>query len=315
MMIVAQNILDNLLRHASFQSDGDSYEQQYGGLVVPRFPNCELFWKLFVVPLTERISDYPNGLTYNIRPRQGVDAELENIANTNYTTFLNLIYAHIHLNSDMISSLENFYSHLGSVCDLVESFLERWFFLLMRCRGDESEILQQLTREDFLNIAGDWYDKNYSTLYEYYYSKGKSLPIRIPSRKNIIKELFKKYLKNDELRKKYIRFSQSIREFRNVVVHDVQIGRLNINGETYIPKAQVIKEYRTWREVFSAINKPGVIAQDFQLKKTQMESDINELETILNTIWELIIYEFLSEFYTHDRHFLRDLYALTLTDD
>ena len=315
MMIVAQNVLDNLLRHSSFQSDGDSYEKQYGGLVVPKFPNCELFWKLFVVPLTERISDYPNGLIYNIRPRQGVDTALENIANTNYTTFLNLIYAHIHLNSDMISSLENFYSHLGSVCDLVETFLERWFFLLMRCRGDESEILQQLTRKDFLNIAGDWYDKNYSTLYEYYYSKGKSLPIRIPSRKNIIKELFKKYLKNDELRKKYIRFSQSIREFRNVVVHDVQIGRLNINGETYIPKPQVVKEYRTWREVFSASNKPIVIAQDFQLKKKQMENDINELETILNTIWGLIISEFLSEFYTHDRHFLRDLYGLTLTDD
>jgi hypothetical protein len=215
----------------------------------------------------------------------------------------------------MISSLENFYSHLGSVCDLVETFLERWFFLLIRCREDESVILHQLTREDFLNIAGDWYDKNYSTLYEYYYSKGKSLPIRIPSRKNIIKELFKKYLENDELRKKYMRFSQSIREFRNVVVHDVQIGRLEISGETYIPKPQVIKEYRTWREVFSAINKPGVIAQDFQLKKTQMESDINELESILNTTWELIISVFLSEFYTHDRHFLRDLYGLTLTDD
>ena len=169
--------------------------------------------------------------------------------------------------------------------------------------------------ESCINSISYSYLTGVNPIPRYYYSKGKSLPIRIPSRKNIIKELFKKYLKNDELRKKYIRFSQSIREFRNVVVHDVQIGKLNITGGTYIPKPQVIKEYRTWREVFSAINKPGVIAQDFQLKKTQMESDINELETILNTIWELIIYEFLSEFYTHDRHFLRDLYGLTLTDD
>ncbi len=314
-MKVAQDILNNLLLQASFASNGDSYEQKFGGLVVPRFPNCELFWKLFVVPLTTRITDYPNGLTNNIRPRQGVDAELENIANTNYTAFLNLIYAHIHLKSDMLSDLENFYAHLGSTCDLVETFLERWYFLLLKCRGDESEILQQLTRENFLKLAGDWFDKNYSTLYEYYFSKGKVLPIRIPSRKNIIKELFKKYLKDDELRKRYVQFSQSIREFRNVLVHDVQVGKLKINGQIYMPKPKVIKKYRTWREVFGAGNKPDVIAQDFSLKKPQMENDLVELETILNEIWKLIINEFLSEFYTHDRQILRDLYRLTLNDD
>jgi hypothetical protein len=184
----------------------------------------------------------------------------------------------------------------------------------MRCRGDESEVLQQLTREDFLKLAGDWYNENYLTLYEYYYSKGKAPPIRIPSRKNIINELFKKYLKNDELRKHYVQFSQSIREFRNVVVHDVQIGKLNINDQIYIPKPKVIKKYRTWREVFSVVNKPGVIAEDFKLKKSQMENDIIEVETILNAIWELIINEFLSEFYTHDRQLLRDLYGLILID-
>ena len=314
-MHIKKAIFENLLQQASFQFNGDLYEHLLGNLIITNFPNCERFWKLFVLPLTERISGYPNNLTNNIRPRQGVDADLENIANTNYTTFLNLAYAHIHLQADMLSSLENFYSHLGSACDLVETFLERWFFLLMKCRGDESEMLQQLTRKDFLKLAGDWYDKKYQGLYEYYFSKGKVLPIRIPSRKNIIKELFKKYLKNDDLRKQYVRFSQSIREFRNVVVHDVQVGRLNINGQIYIPKPQVIKKYRTWREVFSVINELDIIAQDFNHKKLQMESDIVELETILNGIWDLILNEFLSEFYTHDRHVLRGLYGLVLDDD
>lgn len=314
-MKVRKKILDDLLRSASFQNNGDDYERKFGGLVVQSFPNCELFWKLFVVPFTERVSDYPNGLVFNIRPRHGVDPELENIANINYTTFLNLVYAHNHLNVDIISSLEDFYSHLGSVCDLAESFLEKWFFLLNRCRGVESEILQQLSRNDFLNIAGDWYDKNYPTLYEHYFSIGRSLPIHIPSRKNIIKELFAKYLGNDELRKSYLRFSQSIREFRNVVVHDVQIGKLIINGEIHIPKPRLIKKYMTWREVFSAIDKPEVIAQDFQLKRIQMELDLNELEHILNSIWDLIISEFLTEFYSQDRPFLRDRYGLVLSDD
>ncbi|MCD4677741.1 MAG: hypothetical protein K8S18_17350 [Desulfobacula sp.] len=242
------------------------------------------------MPLTDRISGYPNVLTNQIRPRQGVDPELENIANTHYTTFLNLIYAHIHLRTDMLSSLENFYAHLGSACDLVETFLERCFFLLIKCRGDKCEILQQLTREDFLQLAGEWYDKNYLTLYEYYLSKGKALPIRIPSRKNIIKELFKKYLKNDKLRKQYMKFSQSIREFRNVVVHDVQVGSLKDgNGNIYIPRPQVIMNYKTWRQVFSAAGNEKTINRDFRPKKQQMENDIIELETILNEIWGLTI--------------------------
>jgi hypothetical protein len=316
MMNVAQNILDNLLQQASFRSNGDSYEQQFGDLVVPRFSNCELFWKLFVVPLTERITGYPNVLTNQIRPRQGVDPELESIANTNYTTFLNLVYAHIHLQTDMLSSLEDFYVHLGAACDLVETFLERWFFLLIKCRGDKCEILQQLTREDFLKLAGVWYEKNYLTLYEYYLSKGKALPIRIPSRKNIIKELFKKYLKNDKLRKQYIKFSQSIREFRNVVVHDVQVGRLNDrNGNIYIPRPQVIMNYKTWRQVFSAARNGKTINRDFRPKNQQMGNDIIELETILNEIWGLIIQEFISEFYSNDRRILRDMYGLSLEDN
>jgi hypothetical protein len=313
MMKVAQNIIDNLLRQASFRLNGDFHEQRYGNLVVTNFPNCELFWKLFVIPLTERISNYPNALTNEIRPRERVHPQLEDIANTNYTIFLNLVYAHIHLEADLLSSLEDFYAHLGSACDLVEIFLERWFFLLVKCRGDQCETLQKLLRDDFLQIAGEWYDNNYLTLYEHYLSKGRPLPIGIPSRKNIIKELFEKYLKNDKLRKQYIKFSQLIRQFRNVVVHDVQVGRLqDNNGNVFIPRPKVILKYKTWRQVFSVAENMEAFNRDFRPKKQQMESDIIELETILNDIWNLVIQEFLSEFYSNDRNELRDMYLLSM---
>lgn len=313
MIKVTRQNLDDLLQKSSFQLDGDSYEQSYGHLVVQRFPNCELFWKLFVVPLTERISDYPNALTRNIRPRNGVDQRLEDLANTNYTTFLNLVYAHIHLQNDTISSLENFYTHLGSTCDLVETFLERFFFILMECRGDKCEILQEMKRDDFIQLTGEWYDSNYSNLYEHYFSKGKSIPINIPSRRNVIKELFITYLNNDKLRKQYATFSQSIRQFRNVIVHDVQVGRLqDKNGNTFIPKPKLISKYKTWRQVFSVAGDIETINRDFRLKKEQMDSDIAELETIFNEIWKLIIQEFTSEFYSEERKQLRDMYSITI---
>ncbi|MFA6412500.1 MAG: hypothetical protein WCW53_07360 [Syntrophales bacterium] len=315
MIIIEQKLLDNLLRQASFQANGDTNEQIYGGLVVPKFPNCELFWKLFVVPYTERISGYPYKLENQIRARQGNDPEIEDIGNTNYTIFLNLVYAHIHLHADNPSSLEDFYVHLGSSCDLAETFLEKWVFLLIKCRGYKSDILQHLTREDFLKLAGEWYDKNYLTLYEHYFAKGKATPIRIPSRKNIVKELFDKYLKNTGLISRYFKYSQSIREFRNVIVHDVQVGRLfDQNGNIYIPRPQVILKYKTWRQVFSAGNNEEK-RNDFRPMKQQMKSDIIELETILNEIWGLIIQEFILEFYSNDRKILRDMYCLSLENN
>lgn len=314
-MRVKREMLDNLLHQASFRLNGDSYEQEFGHVVIDRFPNSERFWQLFVVPLTRRIEGYPHTLSANIRPREGVSPELEDIANTNYTTFLNLVYAHLHMQADMLSSLEDFYVHLGSTCDLAETFLEKWFFLLLKCRGDISEVLQKLTRENFLNLAGNWYDKYYPTLYEYYLSKGRALPIRIPSRKNVIKEFFKEYLRNDHLRKRYINHSRAIREFRNVIVHDVQVGRLGINGQIYLPKPQVIQRYRTWRDVFGAANNPEIIGRDFALKSEQMRSDLSTLETILNEIWNLIIEEFIAEFYSPTRQVLRNMYGVILEDD
>ena len=115
------------------------------------------------------------------------------------------------------------------------------------------------------------------------------------------------------LRKKYIRFSQSIRQFRNVVVHDVQIGSLQDgNGNKLIPMPKTIGKYRTWREVFSVAGDVEIINRDFRPMKQQMENDIIELETILNEIWELIIQAFLSEFYSTERKTLRDMYLISI---
>ena len=78
---------------------------------------------------------------------------------------------------------------------------------------------------------------------------------------------------------------------------------------------QVIMNYKTWRQVFSAAGNEKTINRDFRPKKQQMENDIIELETILNEIWGLIIQEFISEFYSNNRRILRDMYRLSLKDN
>ena len=177
---IALGSLHQFLDKATYKTDGDSYEKKFGDLLSAQFPNCERYWKLFVVPLTKRMIGYPTTLDKNIRLREEMSPNLEDIANTHYSMFLNLIYAHIHLQFPILSSLEDFYVHLASAYDLVDTFLEKNYFLLLKCRGGETELLQSLACDKFLQMAADWYDKNYSTVYNLYLSKGKFAQMKLP---------------------------------------------------------------------------------------------------------------------------------------
>jgi hypothetical protein len=54
---------------------------------------------------------------------------------------LQLCYAGWHLKLPAPSSFANFYTHLGSACDLAEDFLLSAYLLLLHCRGKQSPIL------------------------------------------------------------------------------------------------------------------------------------------------------------------------------
>ncbi len=105
------------LAQVSFKYNGDGYEQKLGHFTTKDFPNCQKYWQLFVVPITKRIESYPNALSRDIRFRNVIDTQLQDVSSVHYSAFLNLIYAHVHLEVKMLSSLEDFYVHLGSACD------------------------------------------------------------------------------------------------------------------------------------------------------------------------------------------------------
>ena len=172
-MKVVQTQFTNLLKQSSFAEHGDRYEKKYAAYLSSAFPNCEKFWQVYVVPLTKRIEGYPNNLTKNINLRDGADSDLENIANLHYSMFMNLAFAHLHLETKIESSIENIYAHIGSACDLAEAVIENLYILLMECQGNKVALLQELTRDNFLDYAGKWFDEKYKTIYEYYKLKGK----------------------------------------------------------------------------------------------------------------------------------------------
>lgn len=298
------------LSQLSFKKNGDTFELHYGDSIIQHFPNCEKYWKNFIVPLTYRIEPDPKDIENIIRFRPSIDLRLQNLSNIHYCTFLNLIFAYEDLESRRLSYLGDFYIHLGTTCDLVEAFLEKWYLLLLECRGQTTEILQGLSRDGFLHIAGKLYDKQYAKLYENYLSKGKSRPLHLPGRTNIIQECIEQYFKQPDIWKEYFNFSKTIREFRNVIAHDLQISTIISDKGTLIPKPILIQTYRTWHEVGEASKNLEKVEQDFVPARSQMRSDLENLQKIVNNLWTILLKEIESEFYSSERKQLREMYQI-----
>jgi hypothetical protein len=102
-------------------TDGDGNERAYWPSIYEQFPNYERFWRYLVVPTTKRI-DLPLGSENRHHRREGIAEDLWRITYINYSLFLNLAYASDHLRFPRNSSFANFYTHLGSVCDLAQKF-------------------------------------------------------------------------------------------------------------------------------------------------------------------------------------------------
>lgn len=275
-----------IISKTRFANHGDSYERDYGALIIDRFPNCEVFWSHFVVPLTKRIEPQVKDPDEKIRFRKGISEDLIDIASFHYSMFVNLIYSHDHLRDRRLAFFEDFYVHSVAACDLAEEFLLRVYLLILECTNQQSQTLQLLTREEFLDIAGKWYDKNYSKVYQNYLKKGKSgPPIRLPSRKNVLDE----YFLNSPDWRNYKRDTQSVREYRNVIAHHVQIGQIiGSRGTLWVPRKEKIQRYKRWPAVFAAMQDPDK-KNDLIRMDQQMIWDIGQLEYDLNRLWHKVV--------------------------
>jgi hypothetical protein len=283
-MKINKNTLLDIISKQSYEGTGDDIEKKYK-VYLSTFRNHEFFWKNYIIPGSERIlGDYNK-----IKLRSSISDKLNILFSLHYTVFLNIIYAKEAQREKQISFFENFYVHLGSCCDVAEEFLSEIYLLYCECTNIETEILQRLSKTKFLKIASVWYDKHYSNVYQYYLKKGKFPPIKLPSRTNVLLEYFGK---NDFLFKNYSNISTRIRTYRNVVVHNTQMGKIVSGDEILVPKSKKINEYKSWPNIFQAAKDSNKVKNDFIDMEVQMESDIQDLVTSLDAIWPKAIKTF-----------------------
>jgi hypothetical protein len=315
MQVNPTNFGDYLSR-ARFDNCGDKYERPFGHYLAGTFPNCERFWRVFVVPMTKRILEYPDALDCEeIRPRQSVAEVLEDIAAAHYSMFFNLVVAHLHLEERHLYSHESIYVHLGSACDLAARVLTLWYLTRLECRGQESGVFQKLAEEEFVRKATEAY-RDYEDPTDYYLKRRRTQPLRLTCSENdLLHEYVSDSLQAPELWREYVTVRDRVKTYRNVVVHDVRMGRHEILGRYLVPKLSQITNYRTWRQVAAVADKPGIVEAHFRESYDQATESVALLEATLDEVWDKLIADFVDEFYCRDGIELRKRFDMRFSDE
>jgi hypothetical protein len=278
--VTLANLLD-LISRTYFANDGDTTEQKYWPIFSERFPNLELFWRRFIVPTSRRIELPPSDPKRSER-RNDVDDALWGMTYLHYSFFLHLCYAHEHLNLPMTSSFGDFYTHLVSASDLAEEFLLKAYSLILEARGASSQVMQRLTKDEFLKYAGEWYDDQYAKIYGHYLAKGKWSSIRVPTRSRVVAE----YMEHASKWKDYEGFDKAVREYRNMFVHREAMGEVTVGRTSLVPRRERIQDYVRLQTVFQVAHNLGQLMTDFISKREQMLKDFFEAQILLNALWE-----------------------------
>lgn len=228
----------------SLEKDGDKYEIRYSGFLKTEFPNYEIFWARFIVPLTGRDEGRGGGL------REGIDPLLENIAMAHYT-----VYYHLGVATELQAKFgqefsENILFHFSSSTEMVE----RLIFILAKLKATLQgiELTSKLTDEIISKTSSEYLSsKGYSKDFDRFMKRGQAVNMRLHNIEDVTIS-FMQNISEQAARdfEKWQDTANQIRHYRNTLAHNPKLGMLLADGEKiYIPKENLLHKYELWSEV------------------------------------------------------------------
>lgn len=266
-----------VIKKTYFANEGDYYEKSYWPLLKERFPNCEDYWRHFVVPITRRMVANVTDQRQRTLPREHVSEDVLELASLHYSMFMHLVCGYDHMMSPRLSSFEDFYVHLASACDLAEDFLSGLYLVILESVGGRANVSQLARREDSqmpTEEQGDLPSDRPAP------APGAAAPC---GRQALLDD----YFGAADDWKQYKYHSRKVREYRDAVIRNVQIGRVVFAGEmALVPRKENIQDYRKWPGVYLAADDPGRLQNHFIVMKEQMIQDMETMEAALNKLWQ-----------------------------
>ena len=290
------------IKKTYFANDGDYYEKSYWPLLKDRFPNCEDYWRHFVVPITKRMEANVTDQRQRTLPREHVSEDILDLASLHYSMFMHLVCGYDHVMNPRLSSFEDFYTHLAAACDLAEDFLLGAYLLAIECTGGRAGVSQLANREDSLKLAEDRCESQLV--------RGNLAPMALPGRQSALDE----YFGGADDWREYKLHTKKVREYRDAIVRNIQIGRVIVVGEmVLVPRKEHIQDYRKWPSVFAAAEDPNRLQSHFIDMKEQMILDTETLEVMLNKLWHRPISDMKRLFFDDKNAVILGKYQITPT--
>lgn len=290
------------IKKTYFANDGDYYEKSYWPLLKDRFPNCEDYWRHFVVPITKRMEANVTDQRRRTLPREHVSEDILDLASLHYSMFMHLVCGYDHVMNPRLSSFEDFYTHLAAACDLAEDFLLGAYLLAIECTGGRAGVSQLANREDSLKLAEDRYESQPV--------RGNLAPMALPGRQSALDE----YFGGADDWREYKLHTKKVREYRDAILRNIQIGRVIVLGEmVLVPRKEHIQDYRKWPSVFLAAEDPNRLQSHFIDMKEQMILDTETLEVMLNKLWHRPISDMKRLFFDDKNAVILGKYQITPT--
>jgi hypothetical protein len=259
----------------SIENDGDWYEKLYHPFLQKDFPNYDEFWRIYIVPMTDR--NFGGG----IQLRDNIDALLEDLAMTHYTVYYHLGTAAL-LSYFHHGFFEDILFHLSSATEIVERLI--FIIAKLKFQIENKDLVSELTQDKFTNKVQEYYNKKYKKDFEHFLDKGRPVNVQLHKITKVTK-IFMKDISASEAFTQWLYIVGKIRHYRNVLTHNPKLGNLySVNEIFLVPKEDKLNYYERWSQVKYRSNK-----DDF-VKLTDLLFDYqHDLVENTNTIWKYLI--------------------------
>lgn len=263
----------------SLEKDGDKYEVRYWRILKGDFPNYEVFWVRFIVPLTGRVDGNGIGL------REGIDPLLEQIAMAHYTVYYHLGVA-IELRARFGQEFsEDVLFHFSSATEMVE----RLIFVLAKLKAtlQGAGLPAKLTDATVSKTASEYLSsKGYSKDLERFMKRGQAVNMRLHNIDDVTKA-FMRNISEDASRDfdTWQDIANQIRHYRNILAHNPRLGMLSADGEKiYVPKENMLHKYELWSDLAKRSSN-----DDFVLLTDLLSNFQKNITEITNELWTHLI--------------------------
>lgn len=264
---------------------GDFDEQHFGHYLESTLPNYEVFWAMFIVPLTER----PRDITF----RPDVDPTLRRMAMAHYSVFWHLVTAHRLLNAmmtlpgEMALFFDSILFHMSAATEMVEDFLFVWAQIESRTEDKRVSGVSPFSADKALEKATRFIDsKAYQKATRQFQERGRPVNISLHTERDAFHYFLEEAgAEAQAAYKDFDKISRRVRHYRNTVAHNPILGKLmQTPGILLVPREEKLSQYDEWVKVFQSPRR-----EDF-VEATELGSAfLRETEETINTLWQHMI--------------------------